>query len=179
MQWRNDTTLPSRGLRLRPGKSNEGFRNFRTLGRRDCDGGVRCVAALGGLRLRRRAGLLVGDRLSGTEISLCNRTGHAYRHRGLNWAHRPGIVPASAILARSMIREGSFWCCWLSIPWRVQKNLGVRARRQLLRKHRALAQHSLAMITSPIEMFEAGGFRHMIVRRRFKGVLRAHVFRQK
>src|SRR5262245_9817135 len=57
---------------------------FRTLGRRDGDGGVRCVAALGRLRLRRRAGLLVGDRLSGTEISLCNRTGQAYRYRGLN-----------------------------------------------------------------------------------------------
>src|SRR5262249_44254804 len=57
---------------------------FRTLGRRDGDGGVRCVAALGRLRMRRRAGLLVGDRLSGTEISLCNRTGQAYRYRGLN-----------------------------------------------------------------------------------------------
>jgi hypothetical protein len=75
---------------------------FRTLGRRDCDGGVRCIAALGGLRMRRRAGLLVGDRHSGTEISLFNRTGQAYRHRGLNWAHRPGILPAAAIFAGPM-----------------------------------------------------------------------------
>src|SRR5215510_1057536 len=81
---------------------------FRTLGRRDCDGGVRCVAAWGGLRMRRRAGWLVGDRHSGTEISLCNRTSQAYRHRGLNWDHRPGIVPAAAILAGPMSRESDF-----------------------------------------------------------------------
>src|SRR5262245_17240454 len=68
---------------------------------------------LGGLRMRRRAGMLVGDRHSGTEISLCNRTGQAYRHRGLNWDHRPGIVPAAAILAGPMSRESVFF--WRSI----------------------------------------------------------------
>jgi hypothetical protein len=75
---------------------------FRTLGRRDGDGGVRCVAALGGLRLRRRAGLLVGDRLSGTEISLCNRTGQAYRHRGLNWL----IAAYYSLIVRTTLEVG-------------------------------------------------------------------------